>query len=195
MPPKIRVTEEEMINAAIEIVRQTGMESLNARDLASRLGCSVHPIFRAYESMEGLKNAVYKEAERIYTMVMMQAMSQSSNGFLTMGLAYINFAKQEQNLFKLLFMSDTFHTQSIMDIVGSTEGDDEVIEMLCKMTGLQSKAAKELYAGVWMTTHGIASMFATNTCRFSEEENKKLLQNAFQGLCLQLQKEEHTLNV
>lgn len=190
MPPKIRVTEEEIMAAALEIVRQTGIENLNARDLARKLGSSVHPIFRTYESMEGLKRAVYKETENIYTKAMVQALNQPENGFLTMGLAYINFAKNEKNLFKLLFMSDIFQTVSIMDIVGSTKGDDEVMEMLCKQTGLQVKGAKELYAGIWLTTHGIASMFATNNCRFSEEENKNFLRNSFQGLVMQLKKEE-----
>ena len=194
MPPKIKVTEEEMMMAALEIVRRTGLESLNARELASELNCSVHPIFRAYESMEGLKRAVYKEAENCYNKVMVQALNEPKNGFLSMGLAYIDFAKSEKNLFKLLFMSDTFQSVSIMDIVGMTEGDDEVIELLCRQTGLNEKSAKELYAGIWLTTHGIASMFATNNCRFSEEENRTFLQNSFQGLVMQLQKKEKELN-
>jgi hypothetical protein len=107
-----------------------------------------------------------------------------------MGLTYIDFAKNEKNLFKLLFMSDAFREQSIMDIVGATEGDDEVIEMLCQMTELSIHGANELYAGIWLTTHGIASMFATNNCRFSDEENRRLLSNSFMGLMMKLKKEE-----
>jgi hypothetical protein len=52
------------------------------------------------------------------------------------------------------------------------------------------KAAKELYAGIWITTHGIASMFATNNCRFSDEENRRLLNNSFMGLMIKLKNEE-----
>ncbi len=190
MPPKIKVTKEEIINVAIRLVREKGIESLNARDLAKEIGCSVHPIFRTYNSMEGLKTAIYKMAENIYNERMLSAGEHTDDGFLNMGLTYIDFAKNEKNLFKLLFMSDAFRDQSIMDIVGTTEGDDEVLEMLCQRTGLSIKAAKELYTGIWLTTHGIASMFATNNCRFTDEENRRLLNNSFMGLLLKLKNEE-----
>lgn len=140
--------------------------------------------------MEGLKSAVYKKAESIYNERMLTAGEHSDDEFLNMGLTYIDFAKNEKNLFKLLFMSDAFREQSIMDIVGSTEEDEEVIDMLCQLSGLSEKAAKELYAGIWITTHGIASMFATNNCRFSDEENRRLLHNSFTGLVLKLKNEE-----
>ena len=190
MPPKIKVTEEDIINVAIRLVKEKGLESLNARELAKEIGCSVHPIFRTFNSMEGLKAAVYKKAENIYDKRMLSEAEHTDGGFLGIGLAYIDFAKNEKNLFKLLFMSDAFREQSIMEIVGTTEGDDEVIEMLCQKTRLSIKAAKELYAGIWLTTHGIASMFATNNCRFSDEENRRLLNNSFMGLILKLKKEE-----
>lgn len=191
VPPKIKVTEEEIMNAAIHLVREKGIESLNARDLAKELGCSVHPVFRTYHSMEGLKAEVYKTAEKIYNERMLSAGKEENNGFLNMGLTYISFAKNEKNLFKLLFMSDAFREQSIMNIAGTTEGDDEVVEMLCKMTGFTVKAAQELYTGIWLTAHGIASMFATNQCRFSDEENRRLLNNSFMGLMLQLKSEKN----
>lgn len=190
MPPKVKIAKEDIIDAAIRMVREKGIEALNARELAKEIGCSVHPIFRVFNSMEGLKTAVYQGAENIYNERMISAGEQGENGFLNMGLTYIDFAKNEKNLFKLLFMSDAFKEQGIMEIAGNTEGDDEVIEMLSQGTGLSTKAAKELYAGIWLTTHGIASMFATNNCRFSDEENRRLLNNSFMGLVLKLRKEE-----
>lgn len=182
--------KDEITNVAIRIIREKGFENLNARELAKELGCSVHPIFRTFNSMEGLKIEVYKIVEHMYNERMLRASEYEEDGFLGMGLTYIDFAKNEKNLFKLLFMSDSFREQSIMDIVGETEGDDEVIGMLCQMTGLSIRGAKELYAGIWLTTHGIASMFATNSCRFSDEENRRLLSNSFMGLMMKLKKEE-----
>ena len=190
MPPKIKVSKEDIMDGAMRIVREKGFPSLNARDLANEIGCSVHPIFREYNSMEGLKLAVYKTAEAIYNQRMLSALENDADGFLGMGLTYINFAREEKNLFQLLFMSGAFREQSVMDIAGTTEGDEDVIRMLCQRTGLSEKSAKELYTGVWLTTHGIASMYATNNCRFSDEENRRLLSNSFMGLIFKLKKEE-----
>ncbi len=190
MPPKIRITQEQIINTSIRIVREKGIENLNARAIAEMIGCSVHPIFRVYKSMEGLKDEVYRETEKIYNTIMYEAMSDPDNGFLNIGLAYIEFAKKEKNLFKLLFMSDAFENKSMLEIVGSTEGDDEVLEMISKMTGLGKQFSQELYAGVWLTAHGIASMYATNNCRFSDDETRRLLNNSFKGLMIKLKTEE-----
>lgn len=193
MPPKIKVSKEQIDDAALCLVRENGIERVNARSIAKRLDCSVHPIFREYASMEDLKKTLYQTAEGIYNNKMFTAMSQGEMGFSQMGLAYIDFAKTEQNLFHLLFMSDAFQKLSIMDIVGNTQGDDEVIAIICKMTGLMEKAAMELYAGIWLTTHGIACMFATNNCRFNDEEIKRLLSLSFEGLVLKLKSEDKSL--
>lgn len=192
MPPKIKISKEEILEEAILLIREKGFANLNARDLAKRLGCSVHPIFRAFLSMDGLKAAVYQKAERIYNDTMLEAGKQN-DGFLLMGLTYIDFAKKERNLFQLLFMSEAFQKQSLMEIVGSTEGDDEVITMICQMTGLSEISAKELYAGIWLTTHGIAAMFATNGCQYNDDEIRRLLQNSFMGLIMKLKKEEEEI--
>lgn len=189
MPPKIKISKEEILQEAFLYVRENGYERLNARDLAKRLGCSVHPIFRTFVTMDGLKEAVYQLAEDYYNNQMIAA-EKEENGFFQMGMTYIAFAKNETNLFRMLFMSNAFQKQSMMDIVGSTYGDDEVIEMIGQMTGLSKKSAKELYAGIWLTTHGIAAMFATNQCRYDDEEIKRLLNNSFMGLVMKLKKEE-----
>ncbi len=192
MPPKEKVTEAQIMNTALGIVKEKGIGNLNARDLAKEMGCSVHPIFRVFNSMDGLKAAVYKMAEQVYNQNMLSPEDHEGGEFLGMGLNYINFAKREQNLFKLLFMSDAFQNQSLIDIVGNTEGDDEVIGMLCSRTGLSATSSKELYAGIWLTTHGIAAMFATNSCRYNDEEIKRLLNNSFNGLVMKLKKDEET---
>lgn len=189
MPPKIRITQEQIIDASIDIIREKGIENLNARAIAEKIGCSVHPIFRIYKSMDLLKTEVLKEAERIHNKVLDEAMSDPEHGFSQMGLAYIEFAKTEKNLFKLLFMADAFESKSMLDIVGATEGDEDVVEIISKITGLNVELSKELYAGIWLTTHGIASMYATNNCRYNDREIKRLLENSFIGLVMKLKGE------
>ena len=37
MPPKTRITEEKIVDAAIEVVRKGGFEQINARTVADQL--------------------------------------------------------------------------------------------------------------------------------------------------------------
>ena len=45
MPPKVKITKEDIINAAVSLVRENGADALNARTVASLLGCSTQPVF------------------------------------------------------------------------------------------------------------------------------------------------------
>ena len=45
MPPKVKVKKEDVINAAVDIVRCSGAQAINARTIASALNCSTQPVF------------------------------------------------------------------------------------------------------------------------------------------------------
>lgn len=189
MPPRVKTTEKDILDAAIQIVREDGYEALNARSLAVKLKCSVQPIFRVFHTMEGLKAAVYGRAEEIYNKIMMTGLECSNDGFQGMGIAYVSFAKSEKNLFRLLFMTGALGQGSAADIAGTTTGDDEVLTLISSMTGLDRSKAQELYTGIWFTAHGIASLLATNNCTLSTDETTKILNNTFHGLLYSLKKE------
>ena len=58
MPPKVKVTKEDIINAAVDIVRSSGAQSINARTVAATLNCSTQPIFSNFATMDQLRFAV-----------------------------------------------------------------------------------------------------------------------------------------
>lgn len=189
MAPKVKVNYDSIVTEAINIIRESGIEAVNARSIAARLNCSVQPIFRNFNTMEELKAVVYKHAEELYNRIMFDALENSGEGFLGMGLAYINFTKSEKNIFRLLFMSNVFNTGSAADIAGTTKGDDEVIDLISNLTGLSCFESQELYTGIWFTTHGIASLLATNNCTLSNEEIKKILNHTYEGLIYSIKKQ------
>ena len=42
MPPKIKITREEIVDTALNLVREAGEQALNARSIAAKLKCSTH---------------------------------------------------------------------------------------------------------------------------------------------------------
>ena len=58
MPPKVKVTKEEIINAALALVRENGTDAINARSIAASLACSTQPIFSNFATMEELQKDV-----------------------------------------------------------------------------------------------------------------------------------------
>ena len=66
MPPKIKITKDDIINTTLEIVRRDGADAINARTIAANLGCSTQPIFSNFASMDELRLEVSKKAFDIY---------------------------------------------------------------------------------------------------------------------------------
>lgn len=190
MPPKIKITEEAILDAALEVTRENGISSVNAREVAKSLGCSIQPVFRNFKNMDNLKKDIYKKAEVIYENYMSRGMENHRIPFLGMGLAYITFAKEEKNLFKLLFMSDEFKEKSIVNLIRDEENQG-IVEMVSGMTGLTTDKAEQLFMDIWLMTHGIAALVATNDFDISEEQMAKILTDSFLGIKYQLNVEEN----
>ena len=53
MPPKVKITKKEIIGAGVELIRKEGAGAINARNIASALGCSTQPIFSNFSTMDG----------------------------------------------------------------------------------------------------------------------------------------------
>ena len=94
MPPKVKVTREEIIAAALELLRQKGMEAVNARAVASVLGCSTQPIFSNYSSMAALQQETRDAAAAEYTVEDVQ-LSQTAGGICRIQHGYTEESDEE----------------------------------------------------------------------------------------------------
>ena len=100
MPPKVKITKNEIINSSLELIRHNGANALNARSIAASLGCSTQPIFSNITSMEELDSAVAEAArEHYYGFLKKEAESGKYPTYKAFGMAYIRFAKEEIELF------------------------------------------------------------------------------------------------
>ena len=54
MPPKTRITAEMIVDAAVEVVRQSCFESVNARTVSAQLHCSTQPVMYHFSTIDNL---------------------------------------------------------------------------------------------------------------------------------------------
>ena len=62
MPAARRISRDEIIDAAVEVLRDGGFSAVNARSVAKKLGCSTQPIYLSFKSMDELKTALTERA-------------------------------------------------------------------------------------------------------------------------------------
>ena len=102
MAPETQFSAGKIIDAAIGITRAHGIDAVTARSIAKELGCSVKPIFTAFDNMDDAIEATVERARSIFTEFMQKPYEKLS--FMRIGLRWIDFARTEPNLYKLLFV-------------------------------------------------------------------------------------------
>ena len=58
MPPKVKITREDIVNAGYALARECGTDAVNARSVAKKLGCSTQPVFSNFAAMARMRNAI-----------------------------------------------------------------------------------------------------------------------------------------
>lgn len=175
MPPKAKFTKEQIIEAGLEIVRKEGIGDLTARALGKKLDSSACPIFTAFENMEKVQEEVRKAARALYGEYVKRGLRQTP-AFKGVGMQYILFAIKEPKLFQLLFMSEQPQKPAVANVLPVIEDSfDEILQSVITCHGLSRTEAERLYRHLWIYTHGIAVLCATNMCTFTPEEMSGML--------------------
>ena len=178
MPPKIKVTKENIIETALMLVRSSGAASLNARSVAAALNCSTQPVFFNFETMEQLQKAVIEAAYgKYYGYLKAEAESGNYPKYKSYGMAYVRFAMEEKELFKLLFMRD----RSQEDISIPVDFD-EAVEMIMKYNDVTRDEATLMHLECWSCVHGIATMIATSFLTLEWELVNNMITDVYQGI-------------
>lgn len=182
MPPKPIVSKEDVFAAALSLVHRSGMESVNARSVAELLGCSTKPLFRLYQNMDELKQDLFSQINR-YCSDYMHGYAGFHNDYIGVALRYINFAEEEPNLFKALFMSNAMTQTTVANMMT----DQDIAGLLNEISAdaeVSRREAQAIYKKMWIFSHGIASLMATNGGIFKIKEVRLILEEAYQGFVL-----------
>ena len=181
MPPKAKHTREEIIEAAFQMARESGMESVVARELGKRLGTSSSPIFRVFKNMEELHMEVRRRAMERFEEFVHDAVNYTP-AFKYVGMKMVQFAIEEHKLFQLLYMKEHDWNQTYDEFMEELGDTVEVcLEVMQKDYALSKSEAELLFRQVWLHTFGICVLVAGKVCRFTTEEVSEMLSMEFQG--------------
>lgn len=180
MPPRQKITKEDILQAAFTLVRENGIEGLNARSVAKALHCSTQPVFSYYENMSLLKSDVYALASKYHTDYF-NNVQLGEDIFLNVGLAYVDFALEEPHLFRFLFMSDSFGTKALDEFM---DGDcnEYIVQGMPSFIDKSSPTATAIFTDMWLYAHGIATMLVMNQLDITKQEIRLMLTRVFDAL-------------
>lgn len=178
MPPKTRVSREMILDTAFQLVRQGGVEALNARTVAQKLNCSTQPVMYNFATVDELRQAVYEKADQYHSEFLMQPSDMMP--MLALGKNYIRFAYHEPQLFRFLFQSNQFSGQNLDTLISAPEANP-ILEAVAAAAGCSLETASVLLRRMFIMAHGYASLLANNAMKYDEDACIRDLEMVFHG--------------
>ena len=179
IPTTTKITKEMILNVAFQITKTDGFDKVSNRTIAKKLNSSIRPIYYQFKNVDELNKELYTMISKYFHKYIMNDIETSPLPYKQIGINYINFAKKENKLFQLLFMSDN---KNFMETL--TKQKDEftkILDIIKKYTKLKSEVVENFHTEIWIFTHGIATLVANNTIDLTDEEISKLLSYEFQA--------------
>lgn len=107
MPAAKKVSKDEILDAAINVLRDEGYSAINARSVAKKLGRSTQPIYFSFRNMNELKAALTERAIQMHTQHARDSLRiHAGNGsrYSSYGMGIMKFAAEEKQLFRWLYL-------------------------------------------------------------------------------------------
>ena len=181
MAPKNKFTKEEMVAAALQVVRTKGIEGLTAKTMADALGTSTQPIFTAFGSMDGIKKEVYAAAIRVYDRYT-EAGLQERIPFFGVGMQYIRFAREEPELYRLLFLTRA-QDKSFSAMRSMQHLQALVRPTLMDIYKITEQEADLYFRDLWFVVHSLSTLIVTGDCPYSDREIGQILTGVSISIC------------
>ena len=181
MPPKVRFQRDQIARAALEVARKEGIDAVTAREVAKALKGSVGPIFTWYDTMDQLKAEVREQARGVYRAYIERGLA-GPIPFLGVGQQYIRFAREEPELYKLLFLTKPGASGGgAMEALRFSQ--DLARESLMRIYNMDAETADRYFRDLWLVVFSFATLIVTDDCPYSDAEMSAVLTEVSLSVC------------
>ena len=180
MPAARKVSKDEIIDAAVEVLRDGGFSAVNARSVAKKLGCSTQPIYFSFQNMDELKAALTERAVAMHTRRVrdsLRAHEGNDSRYSSYGMGFVKFAAEEKQLFRWLYLEG--------EQLGPYQNDvllGEVIAVIVEEFGYSEDVARRFHQDMIYFSYGLAILANTDHLHLSETKLREAFRREFRAL-------------
>ncbi|MBD5516869.1 MAG: TetR/AcrR family transcriptional regulator [Lachnospiraceae bacterium] len=191
--PKQRITKEMIVEAAFEIARKSGWDSVLVKEIAARLNCSVQPIYSYCNSMDGLKKDLTIRVrqfvqEYVREYVALRSEEFGDDFFRAMGYAYVDLAEREPNIFQMFVLHEREGIDSL-EALYETECYPDMALKIADRLHIDISKARMLHRNMMIYNVGIGAILATAGLGIPTKEIYEQLDIAYQAFMRQATEE------
>ena len=180
MPAVRKASREQIIDAAVAVLRDDGFSAINARSVAKKLGCSTQPIYFSFRNMEELKAALTERAIQMHTQRVRDSLrihEGNDSRYSSYGMGFAKFAAEEKQLFRWLYLEGEQLGPYQNDVLTS-----EVISVITEEFGYEEDIARRFHQDMVYFTYGLAILANTDHLHLTEAELREAFRREFRAL-------------
>lgn len=178
--------KEEFLRIAFEFIAQEDVEKLTLKVLSDATGTSRSAIYKHFKSRDALVEKMieigFETFDGVTSPILLNSKTPLVDRFYESGKAYINFAKENPNLYRLLFGKKHSHIrEEIMSIKDSDCSGFAALKIAIE-EGQESGVLKKDSSYkqtiiIWSSLHGLSSLIIDGFMDVDE-----LLEEIYEGL-------------
>lgn len=180
MPAAKKVSKDEIIDAAVDVLRDGGFSAINARSVAKKLGCSTQPIYFSFKNMDELKAALTERAVQMHTRHvrdLLRIHEGNDSRYSSYGMGFVKFAAEEKQLFRWLYLEGVQSGPYQNDVL-----TPEIIDVITDEFGYTADTARLFHRDMIYFTYGLAILANTDHLNLTESELREAFRREFRAL-------------
>ena len=178
MPSSPRIKREDMLQAALEIVIESGYAALNIKAVAGRLGCSTAPISWQFGGMDGLREELIPFAEQYVERTYYSVDNNEVATFEQRGKGTVDLALEKPNLFRFLYMGDRKQLLSTgFEIQNENQDGNSEFSKMAEVLGIPLEQVLDFAMTMMVYTQGMGTLVASGIVTDTKENMYHMLHN------------------
>jgi AcrR family transcriptional regulator len=155
---------EDLIEIATTMLRTDGISGLSLNKMAKAIGVSAPAAYNHFRNKEGLLAAVavrgYRKLTEIKRAILLEP--QIDSPLRAMSLAYLKFACDEPNLYRLMFRHEISNRKDYPELIEAEDDAYSVTVGIYYSKFDPNKRAQDYPKAflIWSTLHGIATLIS-----------------------------------
>lgn len=188
--PKQKITKEMVVEAAFELARKGGMETVLVKSIAGKLGCSVQPIYSYCQNMDSLRSDVEQRA-RQFLQEYISSQIDENDPFRSTGQAWVRLAREEPHILKIFVFQKRTGISSLEDLY-RMETNPLLAEKIAAGLHISVEKAKQLHMHMLIYTIGIGTIFSVTSPGIAADEIYARQELAYQAFLKHTLEENNT---
>lgn len=186
--PKQRITKEQLLDAALDLLKEQGPEAVTVTSIAARTGCSVPPVYTCWAKVSDMWRELEAQAAAKVRFLAAEK-TDGQDPFRMTGHAFATVAADHPHLFRVFACRQRPEVKTLDELL-QAEAYPAIAERLAQSLGTSTAAARKLHLQMLIFNVGLSTILTSCSLEMDPGEVFGQLDDAYRAFAVQAAEEK-----